>query len=54
MSVVSTSSVASPSVPRDSFAAPHVHVWELRDVEFDSWGQVSFYECLGCPGVRYV
>ena len=22
-------------------------------VEFDMWGQVSFYECVGCPGVRY-
>jgi hypothetical protein len=50
MSVVATSAVESERRPLDG---PHVHVWELRAVEFDSWGQVSFYECTGCPGVRY-
>jgi len=34
--------------------APHVHAWELRDVEFDTWGQVRLYECRGCPDIRYV
>lgn len=38
----------------DPLGGPHVHAWELRAVEFDTWGQVSYYECLGCPGVRYV
>lgn len=42
---------APESVP--AARAPHVHEWELRAVEYDSWGQVSFYECTGCPGVRY-
>jgi hypothetical protein len=54
MSVVDTT-VAEPVVrPRDRLGAPHVHVWELRAVEFDTWGQVSLHECLGCPAVRYV
>ena len=35
-------------------ASTHVHAWELRAVEFDSWGQVRFYECATCAGVRYV
>jgi hypothetical protein len=54
MSVLGTSSAASTGLSRDLLDAPHVHEWELRDVEFDSWGQVSYYECIGCPGVRYV
>jgi hypothetical protein len=54
MSVLGTSSAASIGLSRDLLDAPHVHEWELRDVEFDSWGQVSYYECIGCPGVRYV
>jgi hypothetical protein len=53
MSAVDTSAAESVTAERIPLAAPHVHVWELRAVEFDSWGQVSFYECLGCPGVRY-
>lgn len=44
----------SLAVPRESLDPVHVHVWELRAVEFDSWGQVRLYECLGCPRVRYV
>jgi hypothetical protein len=54
MSVVGMSTGASVVVPFDPKDAPHVHAWELRAVEFDTWGQVSYYECLGCPGVRYV
>ncbi|MGY2875640.1 hypothetical protein ACVW00_002830 [Marmoricola sp. URHA0025 HA25] len=54
MHVVGTSAAESLSAPRDPFDAPHVHVWELRAVEFDTWGRVSYYECLDCPGVRYV
>ena len=51
MSVAGMSVAESLVVPHD---ARHVHAWELRAVEFDTWGQVSYYECLGCPGVRYV
>jgi hypothetical protein len=54
MSVVSTSGPESSSVRPDPLDAPHVHAWELRAVEFDTWGRVSYYECLGCPDVRYV
>jgi len=54
MSVAGTSAAESLPVPHDPLEAPHVHAWELRAVEFDTWGQVSYYECLGCPGVRYV
>lgn len=54
MNAVGTSRAESYSVPSDPLDAPHVHAWELRAVEFDTWGQVSFYECLGCPCVRYV
>jgi len=53
MSVVDTSAPESVAVEPAPLAAPHVHAWELRAVEYDSWGQVSFYECRGCPGVRY-
>jgi hypothetical protein len=53
MSVVDTGAARFVAVERGAIHGPHVHVWELRAVEFDSWGQVSFYECLGCPGVRY-
>ena len=53
MSAVGTSAGESVAVDRDPLDVPHVHSWELRAVEFDTWGQVSFYECLGCPGVRY-
>jgi hypothetical protein len=54
MSVVGMSAAESLAVPHDPPNAPHVHAWELRAVEFDTWGQVSYYECLDCPGVRYV
>jgi hypothetical protein len=54
MSAVGTRGDESAPVARDRLDAPHVHAWELRAVEFDTWGQVSFYECLGCPSVRYV
>jgi hypothetical protein len=54
MSVVSARAAGSVPIPRDPLAAPHVHLWELRAVEFDTWGRVSYYECLGCPHVRYV
>ena len=54
MSVVASSAAEAarpqPVVPR----SPHVHAWELRAVEFDTWGQVSLYECEGCASVRYV
>jgi hypothetical protein len=53
MSVVDTNAPESVAVARGPLATPHVHTWELRAVEYDSWGQVSFYECLDCPGVRY-
>ncbi len=54
MSVASPITTSHPrAVPRTSPDVPHVHVWELRAVEFDTWGQVSLYECLGCPRVRY-
>lgn len=54
MSPAATTVRDSVVVRRDALDAPHVHTWELRAVEFDSWGQVSLYECLGCPRVRYV
>jgi hypothetical protein len=54
MTVVATSAAPSVTGRREELEVPHVHEWELRDVEYDSWGQVSFYECVGCPGVRYV
>jgi len=54
MSVVGTSAAESFASPRDPLDAPHVHTWELRAVEFDTFGQVSYYECLGCSGARYV
>jgi hypothetical protein len=54
MSIADSGTAAAPAVPADARDAPHVHIWELRAVEFDAWGQVSFYECLGCPRVRYV
>ena len=53
MSAAGTSAARRIAGPRDPLEAPHVHVWELRAVEFDTWGQVSFFECLGCAGVRY-
>ena len=53
MTAVDMSAGESVAVERGPLVAPHVHIWELRAVEFDTWGQVSFYECLGCPGVRY-
>jgi len=54
MSVGEMSAGASVVVPFDPHDETHVHTWELRAVEYDAWGQVSYYECLGCPGVRYV
>jgi hypothetical protein len=54
MSVADTSASGSMAIPRKSLDPPHVHTWELRAVEFDAWGQVTFYECLGCTQVRYV
>ena len=54
MSVTGTTTTTSLPAPRSPVDALHVHVWELRAVEFDTWGQVSYYECLGCPSVRYV
>jgi hypothetical protein len=54
MSVVAPSATESVPAQRVPLDAPHVHVWELRAVEFDTWGQVSLYECEGCPSVRYV
>ena len=53
MSVVAPDATASVPSPRVSLPAPHVHAWELRAVEYDTWGQVSLYECDGCAGVRY-
>jgi hypothetical protein len=53
MSVADTIAADSRAARRSSLAAPHVHEWELRAVEFDTWGQVSLYECRGCPRVRY-
>jgi hypothetical protein len=44
-------SVPVQRVPKDP---GHIHAWELRAVEYDSWGAVSLYECIGCPAVRYV
>lgn len=54
MSVVRASVAESLSVPHDPIDAPHVHAWELRAVEEDTWGKVGYYECLGCPRVRYL
>jgi hypothetical protein len=54
MSVAGTITADSRPAPRTSHGARHVHEWALRAVEFDTWGQVRFYECLGCPRVRYV
>lgn len=54
MSVVAKTSVRPVPVPRAPLAAPHIHTWVLRAVEFDTWGQVSLYECEDCPSVRYV
>jgi hypothetical protein len=54
MSVVGMSRAESTSVASEPLRAPHAHAWELRAVEFDTWGQVRYYECLGCPCVRYV
>jgi hypothetical protein len=54
MRVVRASATGSASVPHELLDAPHVHRWELRAVEFDTWGQVSYYECLDCPEVRYI
>jgi hypothetical protein len=53
MSVAGTTASGSLVAPRKPLDPPHVHVWELRAVEFDSWGEVSLYECLSCPRVRY-
>ncbi|HEX7717094.1 MAG TPA: hypothetical protein VF416_07385 [Marmoricola sp.] len=53
MSVADTIAADSRAARRRSPGAPHVHEWALRAVEFDTWGQVSLYECLGCPRVRY-
>jgi len=53
MSAVEESAADPVAIRRGAAAAPHVHAWELRAVEFDTWGRVSFYECLGCPEVRY-
>ena len=54
MSTVGKSRARVLARPRHPLDEPHVHTWELRDVEYDTWGQVSFYECLTCPAVRYV
>jgi hypothetical protein len=54
MSVARTIASPSPAAPRTSPDPLHVHVWELRAVEYDTWGQVSLYECRDCPRVRYV
>jgi len=54
MSVVRTSATEPAPASSDSLHPRHVHLWELRAVEFDTWGQVSYYECLGCPQVRYL
>jgi hypothetical protein len=54
MSVADTTAADSVAARRDRLRAPHVHTWELRAEEFDTWGRVSLYECLGCPAVRYV
>lgn len=54
MSMAHITATGSPPVARKAPRPPHVHTWELRAVEFDDWGQVSLYECLGCPSVRYV
>jgi hypothetical protein len=54
MSIADTDAAEHDAVPADPLGGPHVHAWELRAVEFDAWGQVSLYECLGCPRVRYV
>ena len=54
MSVADTPGSGSVAIPHQSPDPPHVHIWELRAVEFDAWGRVSLYECLGCAHVRYV
>ena len=53
MSTTRTTDWGSAAVPRTPQDGPHVHTWELRAVEFDTWGKVSLYECLGCSRVRY-
>lgn len=32
----------------------HVHEGRLVNEEYHTWGVVRFYECRGCPEVRYV
>lgn len=54
MSVVASTGSRSVPVPRVPADGPHIHVWVLRAVEYDTWGQVSLYECEECPSVRYV
>jgi hypothetical protein len=54
MSVAGTTASKSVAAQRKPVEPPHVHIWELRAVEYDTWGQVSLYECVGCPRVRYV
>jgi hypothetical protein len=54
MSVVAKPSNRPVPRPRAPLPGPHIHTWVLRAVEFDTWGQVSLYECEDCPSVRYV
>lgn len=54
MTLADTTAAHSLPLARKTLRPPHLHTWELRAVEFDDWGQVSLYECLGCPAVRYV
>jgi hypothetical protein len=54
MSVVAKASSHPVPDPRVPLPGPHIHTWVLRAVEFDSWGQVSLYECEECASVRYV
>ena len=54
MSVAVKTSRRPVPPPRAPLPAPHIHTWMLRAVEFDSWGQVSLYECDECASVRYV
>jgi hypothetical protein len=54
MSAVRMTGAKSVSAPSDPLGEPHLHTWVLRAVEFDTWGQVSYYECLDCPAVRYL
>ena len=51
---VVTPAKRSVPVQRSPKDPPHIHAWELRAVEYDGWGAVSLYECIGCPAVRYV